>query len=139
MPKIYISAMETHVPREQIFDKRANQLLELLKQTGFELYWEKEWRDYERIKQEIASCDALLAIVDKTWQSSTWMASEVTWANGQEEAIHRSKQRIKPPPIFLYPILEREKWGWLAGIEGPIVLDRDVHKAIARIIGVLLN
>ena len=129
--------METNFSRQTIFDKQATELLELLKENGFEIYWEKEWRDYERIEQEIASCDALLAIVDETWQSSTWMASEVTWANGQKGAIHTSNQRIKPSPVFLYPVLEREKWNWLDGYKGPIVLDKDIHKAVATVISMI--
>lgn len=97
---IYVSAMETNISGKQIFDKQAAALLELLKETGVELFWEKRWRDYSRIEQEIASCDALLAIVNKTWQSSTWMASEITWANGQRGAIHTSNPCINPSRFF---------------------------------------
>ena len=106
MPKIYISAMETHVSGKSIFDEQAIQLLELLKETGFELFWEKEFRAYKQIEQEISQCQALLAIVDETWQSSTWMASEVTWANGDSGAMHTPNQRMKPIPIFYIQFLK---------------------------------
>ncbi len=120
MVMIYISAMETHVLGKPIFDEQASQLLELLKETGFELFWKKEFRACKQIEQEIASCNALLAIVDETWSSSTWMSSEVTWANGQPGATHTS-QFMKPIPIFLYPVFEKNKWGWLNGYESPII------------------
>jgi len=129
--------METLIPGKPVFNKQASELLELLKETGFELIWKKEHRAYRQIEQEIASCNALLAIVDETWQSSTWMASEITWANGQPGATHTS-QFIKPIPIFLYPVLETNKWRWLKGYEGPIVLDKNIHKAVENIKEVLL-
>ena len=65
------------------------------------------------------------------------MASEITWANGQPGATHTS-QFIKPIPIFLYPVLETNKWGWLKDYEGPIVLDKNIHKAVENIKEVLL-
>jgi len=125
--------METHVSGKPIFDKQAESLLEVLRELGFELFWNKEYRAYEQIEKEIASCNALLAIVDETWQSSTWMASEVTWASGQAGAIHTSNQRMKPIPVFLYPVLEKEKWGWLNSHNHSIILDRDAHKAVEEV------
>ncbi len=130
--------METHVLGKPIFNEQASELLELLKETSFELFWKKEFRAYKQIEQEIALCNALLAIVYETWQSSTWMASEVTWANGQSGAIHTSNQYMKPIPIFLYPVIEREKWRWLDSYEGPIVLDKNIYKAVEKIKRTLL-
>jgi len=138
MPKIYISAMETLIQGKPVFNAKAGELLKLLKEAGFELYWEKEFRAYKQIEKEIAQSNALLAIVDETWRSSTWMASEVTWANGDSGAIHTSNQRMKPIPIFLYPVLEKKKWGWLNDYSGPIVLDNNIQKAVENIKGILL-
>ncbi len=125
--------METNVRGKPVFDQHATELLQRLKQAGFVLYWEKVWRDYEIIEREIATCDALLAIVDSTWQSSTWMASEVTWANGQAGATKTTNRRMLPIPIFLYPLLEKERWGWLKDYAGPILLEREIDKAFAQI------
>ena len=130
--------METLIQGKSIFNEQASKLLKLLQGTGFELYWEKEFRAYKQIEKEIAQSNALLAVVDETWHSSTWMASEVTWANGDGWAIHTSSQRMKPIPIFLYPVLEKKKWGWLNDYEGPIVLDENIHKAVENIKEVLL-
>ena len=125
--------METHVQGKPILDADALKLMDSIKEIGIEVFWKKEWRNYAVIEKEIKACDALLAIVDATWQSSTWMMSEVTWANGQGGSGLGSNQQIKPIPIFLYPILERDKWGWLNNYEGPVVLDKDIEKAILTI------
>ena len=66
------------------------------------------------------------------------MASEITWANGEAGATQTSNERMKPIPIFLYPVLERAKWGWLNAYESLIVLDKDIHKAVEMIKSVLL-
>lgn len=132
--------METHVRGEPIFDHRAEELLKGLNLEGFEVYWEKKHRDYEIIEREIAGCDALLAIVDATWHSSTWMSIEVSWANGYWGfSSNTPNPRMKPIPIFMYPILEREKWGGLRNFPGPMVLDLDVSEAISQIKRILMR
>lgn len=133
MTRIYISAMGTLTPEPPTFNPQAVELLKNLQEEGFQLFGNPEWREYEIIEREIASCDALLAIVDWVWQSSTWMASEVTRANGHCGSIVTPNTRISPIPIFLYPILEREKWGWLRDYAGPTILERDVRKAVLQI------
>jgi hypothetical protein len=125
--------METKIQGEPIFDDQALKLLQLIKELKIDVYWEKEWRAYSIIENEISSSDALLAIVEETWQSSSWMASEVTWANGDIGSGLGSHQHMKRIPIFLYPILEREKWGWLKNYAGPIILDKDIQKAALTI------
>jgi hypothetical protein len=134
MAMIYISAMETDVPGRSRFDPQAAELLQALADRGYRLHWEKAKRPYAEIQEEIASCDALLAIVDSTWTSSTWMASEVTWALGELGAIETSN-RMKAIPVFLYPVdedrLEKEMFPF--GYPGTRVLHRDVTTAVQQV------
>lgn len=137
IPTIYISAMESHVPEQAVFESQPTELLIRLSKK-FNLFWKKEWRDYAIIEQEISSCNALLAIVDKTWLSSTWMASEVTWANGQCGISSRTANScMKPIPIFAYSLLERRKWGWLESYSNSIILDHNIETAVTTITKIL--
>jgi hypothetical protein len=131
--KIYISAIETDVTGKPKFDKDASLLLDYLKENGYALFWKKEWRPYQEIEHEIEACDALLAIVDETWTSSTWMASEVTWACGAGGAIETSNQAMQPIPVFLFPVGQTSgKTGKFPfGYPGTITLDQNAtHAAI---------
>src|SRR5262245_2674367 len=89
-PQVYVSAMETLLNGKLYIDQNALNLLEHLGDLGFDVYWNKEWRPYEIIEREIASSDLMVAIVNSTWASSTWMAIEVTWANGGPGFHHKN-------------------------------------------------
>ncbi len=133
-PQLYISASETHVEGKTVFDHDAAKFLERLNNLGIKVFWKKEWRDYKIIEKEIASSDALLAIVDSTWTSSTWMASEVTWAMGQCGAIDTGNPKMKPIPVFLYPVLEKSNWPLFPReYKGPMTLSKDIEKAALQI------
>jgi hypothetical protein len=136
MVRLYISAMETFLTGEPVFDSQAGQLLTRLTREGYLVHWEKQWRSYEIIEQEIAASEALLAIVDETWRSSTWMGSEVTWANGQGGALPTSNAHIKPIPIFLYPVAEVKPW-FPFSYDGPMLLSRNVDTATRQILDAL--
>ena len=79
--KIYLSEfhIDPQIKRHKNY-KKAAKLVSLLEKQGFEIFHEPVWREYSQINNEIESCDCLLAIVDEYWQSSTWMAIELTHA-----------------------------------------------------------
>ena len=79
--------METEIEGRPRFDAEAVRLLDRMRELGFDVFWRREFRSYEIIEREIMACDFLLAIVDMTWTGSAWMASEVTWANGDGGAL----------------------------------------------------
>src|SRR4051794_2243515 len=80
--RIYVSALYTGEPGFSVKDRQATELLHQLKDAGYDVYWEQDFRGYPIIEQEIADSDAMLVIMDTYWWSSTWMAIEVTWAYG---------------------------------------------------------
>lgn len=131
MSKIYVSAMETHVAGRPVLDAQAADLLALLKRHGHDVCWNKAFRAYETIEEEITGSDALVAIVDSTWTSSTWMASEVTWANGDFGVTSRRPR--KTIPVFMYPVVPRSEWGMFKNYTGPITLSRDPETAVAQV------
>ena len=132
-PRIYISAMETEVTGLPRFDPQAAELLASLSEVGYDVFWEKQWRDYTIIEQEIATCDALLAIVDTTWTSSTWMAMEVTWAIGHFSMVNPPSPLMKPIPIFIYPVSQDASERFPFNHHAPILLDRDASTAVNQI------
>lgn len=124
--------METEINGKLYFDSQALRFLEHLNNNGFDIYWNKQWRPYEKIEEEILESDLLVAIVDSTWVSSTWMASELTWANGQA-GVFSKNEKMKRIPIFIYPVDDSWKKCWLKSCPGPILLDREIEKAISSI------
>ena len=124
--------METQIIGKPIFDESAHCLLDGLEKLGFNVVWEKEWRGYDIIECDIAKSDALLAIIDSTWMCSTWMMSEVTYANGDIGIGSTNNPKMKPIPVFLYPVIDISKH-WLNKYKGSIMLDRDVENAKEKI------
>ena len=131
--RIYISAMETEVTGLPRFDPQAADLLEMLSSVEYDVFWQKQWRGYELIEREIAACDALLAVVDTTWSSSTWMASEVTWAMGDFGAMDTANPRMAPIPVLLYPVAPDATLRFPFNYREPVLLERDVDLAVAQI------
>ena len=124
--------METEVTGLPRFDPKAVELLARLSEVGYDVFWEKQWREYAIIEREIAACDTLLAIVDTTWTSSTWMASEVTWAMGHFGAIETSNPLMAPIPILLYPVAINASDRFPFNHYAPTILSRDVEAAVAQ-------
>lgn len=131
--------METAVPGRPRFDPAATELLDRLTAEGHRLFWNREWREYAQIEREIAACDAVLAIVDETWASSTWMAGELDWAAGGPGVGGTGNPRIQPIPVFFYPIDSERllNCSYPFGVPGSRVLDRDVGRAVEQVNEVL--
>lgn len=127
---IYISAIEHYA---EAFDTRALEVMRRLESHGYTVWWQKQIRPYEIIEQEIADCDALLALIDETWWSSTWMASEVTWAIGEGGAIDTPNPKMQPIPVFIYWMRESHNRGWLGMRPMLTFLERDPDEACAAI------
>lgn len=103
---------------------------------GYEVVWQKQWRGYDVIEQDIAASNALVAIVDENWTGSTWMLIELYYANGSCKSGMTSNPLMAPIPVFVYPVvadLHRN----LLSLEGPQILPRDVNEAIKQIKRVL--
>ena len=138
-PRIYISAIDTGFTEVPRLDPQALELLAKLSDVGYIVYWEKQCRDYEIIERDIAGCDALLAIVDDVWLSSTWMASEVTWALGLGGARQTSNQRMAPIPVLLYTIDPLGIGAYLRSPfnlrnpSGPHFLESNIEAAVAQV------
>lgn len=131
--RIYVSAMETEVEGLPRFDPQAATLLERLSAIGYVVVWEKQHRGYDVIEKDIAASDALLAIVDTTWFSSTWMAIEVTYANGMGGSGLTTNPPMMPIPVLLYPVAPDISLPSLYGMCETMPLVRDVEKAIVQI------
>jgi len=130
--QIYISAMESNF--EPRMSQSALELMIRLTEKGFRVQWEKEFRGYPVILSEIESSDALLAIADETWKSSTWMAIEISHALG----LGSWGERINPNPIptFYYPLSTRKVWIDYFIEQYPnriAILDSDIDKAASQI------
>jgi len=127
--RIYVSAMESQVPGRVRFDPTAEDLFDRLESAGFDVYWNKSWRPYEDISAEIAASDAMLAVVDPTWTSSTWMAIEICLALGE----HAFGPAIRPIPVFVYPVSPQSEWGFLRTRLDALKLPRNVEAAFAQV------
>lgn len=104
-PRVYVSA-------DAPLAHEGQELLSRLRATGSYVFWVPRWRGYLRIEREIAACDAFLAIPDAAWLTSTWRASELTWANGDGGSGLGMAGRIEPRETFVYAPagLDRPPW-----------------------------
>ena len=138
-PRIYISAMDEGFTEVSRLDPQALELLVKLSEIDYDVYWEKQWRGYEIIERDIAGCDALLAVVDDAWLSSTWMENEVLWALGLGSAKQTSNPRMALIPVLLYPVYPLEIGARLRfsfNLRNPgasYLLDSSVEAAVAQV------
>jgi len=58
-------------------------LISTLEKKGHEIVFvaDSKFKDYEEIYALLSSCNCLLAFTDKYTMSSTWRASEITYAS----------------------------------------------------------
>ena len=132
--------METQVEGTLRLDAQALHLLARLAEFGYNVVWEKDFRSYDVIELDIAASDALLAIVDSIWTSSTWMAIEATYANGLPGSGITTNLPMTPIPILLYPVdydLSKHNLHNLWGMRETTLLDLDIEKAVVQVIDVL--
>lgn len=129
--RIYISAMETRYDDHASIDPKAQELIDRVRDAGYNVYWNKIWRPYPEILADIAASSAMLVIVDSTWTSSSWMAVEASWAFGEAGV---GEDMIDPIPVFVYPVIAPSQFGWLKGrLDKLMVLDSDVATAVSQI------
>ena len=136
-PRIYIPAMETEVTGLPRFDLQASDLLAQLALASYDIFWGKQWRDYEIVDHEITDCEALFAVVDRAWSCSTWMAMEVTWAMGHFSMANPPSPLISSIPTFMYPVSEDAEERFPSNHHAPVILARDVAEAVQQVLGVL--
>ncbi len=72
-----------------------------LRGSGLDVVWFRDFWDYSFIEETIAKCEALLAITDDGYFSSTGKATELTYAAGQR--AHR-REPIPPIRVFVLPV-----------------------------------
>jgi len=134
--KMYLSNFEVSndIKRHKDFEIKVPKLLDELKKYRIEIVYLKEFEDYDIIEKTIAQCDCLLAIVDEYWTSSTGNVSEVTYANGHGGSGMTSNPRITPKPVFIFPVYENVKLGFLKDYKGPIMLSSNVNEAVISIL-----
>ncbi|HEY9061117.1 MAG TPA: hypothetical protein VIO64_11555 [Pseudobacteroides sp.] len=132
--KMYLSYFEVDkdIKRHKDFDIKVPKLLEELKNHGVRIVYLKGFVGYDRIEKTISDCDSLLAIVDEYWLSSTWKASEVTYANGDSESGAINNPRIQRKPVFILPVYENVQLSFLERYKGPIILPSDVEEAVKK-------
>lgn len=129
--RIYVSALENH-DTHVTFPLSASELLNRLAEEGFLVVWEKEWREYRIIRADIEASDALLAVADREWHSSTWKAQELSYAIGDKV------QDMPIIPAFVYCLGKTWVDGFSKNFPDVITfLDVDVEKAVAQIKSVL--
>lgn len=96
--QFYISVLGTD---RQRMKPRGNAFITALEQQGYSVYMPFEWRDYRIIEKEIDQSDALIALADSDWLSSTWKTSEVTYALAGYGAF-QVVQDHSPIPTFIF-------------------------------------
>lgn len=127
-PRIFISAVSP------LQSSTADILLTALRASGCEIVWHADFRGYDFIENEIARCDALLAVVDDRWSCSTWMMSELHWAMGYPGSGLTDNQPIPPRPAFVLMLHETASAGFLSNLCQAEVLPVDAGAACARIL-----
>ena len=118
--------------------KSGMEFVESLKKCGYQVYMPLEFRSYEIIENEIDQCAGLVALVDEYWTSSTWKASELTYAlNGMGAFNVISKN--KPLPTFIFWNKKPLNLPFLQNLNKPIFLSQNVNKAIDEFNQYFLN
>ncbi len=85
-----------------------------LRGGGVDHVWFRDFWDYPKIEETIASCSALLAVVDEHYFSSTGKLIELCYAAGQ---FAHTRPTIAPIPIFVLPL--DEAYTRYRGLEKP--------------------
>ncbi|PKL18748.1 MAG: hypothetical protein CVV49_04185 [Spirochaetae bacterium HGW-Spirochaetae-5] len=126
--KIYISTFEIENKGSVQIPFAAKKFIEELQKNNFELFIPLKWREYPIIEKEIDECNALIALVDKYWASSTWKASEVTYAACGVGAFFKN-ELFTPKPTFIYFLEKIEPCGYMDSIDSLIYLPDDFNEA----------
>ena len=111
-----------------VLPRQGLELARRLQDAGVEIVWYLDYWEYPEIEDQIARSNALLAITDTYYFSSTGKAIELTYAGGQTASGARPP--ITPIPVLLFPIDDvhlryrhmQGSWRWT-------VLSRDVEHA----------
>ena len=79
-PKLFLSVFTVEIEGKERLSKKCQEVVSSLKKRGFQVTMPFEFEDYTSLEEEIESCDGLIAFVDEYWTSSTWKATELTFA-----------------------------------------------------------
>lgn len=127
--QLYISVLG--IDRQRM-KPRGSAFVATLEQHGFSVFMPFEWRDYHIIEREIDQSDALIALADMDWYSSTWKASEVTYALAGCGAFQVVHDHL-PIPTFIFwneePFEIRYLQGDLKNHSGLFYLPWDITQA----------
>lgn len=113
----------------------AVETVRLLRAQAVDVVWFSNYWDYPVIEEVIAHCDALLAVTDRYYFSSTGKAIELCYATG-----HRaySREPISPLPVFVLPV--DESHARYRHLETPgtwTILEPSAREAARRIIAAM--
>lgn len=161
LPRIYISVLEVDIaivgqdPRYQTISPADSALFtapstrverasggavprvalaaaEALRANGVEHVWYRDFWDYPTIEETIASCTAMLAVVDAYYFSSTGKLTELCYAAGQ---FAHTRTPIAPIPIFILPL--DESYVRYRGLEKPgnwTIVPSDQQNAVSELL-----
>jgi hypothetical protein len=111
-----------------VLPRRGLELARRLQHAGVEIVWYLDYWEYAEIEDEIARSNALLAITDIYYFSSTGKSIEITYASGQ---VAWMRPPITPIPVLVFPI--DDTYVRYRRLEAPgrwTILDPDVERAV---------
>ena len=132
-PRIYISALHRELDDIKGVPVSGLELVAALQSAGCSTHMPLRWRSYQEIEQEIDAHDAVVALVDKYWSSSTWKLSEVTYALDGVGACRVAPQHTSMP-TFLFPLDATLDEGFPKTKNPPLPLPASVDEAVAQIL-----
>jgi hypothetical protein len=113
-----------------VLPRRGLELARRLQHAGVEIVWYLDYWKYAEIESEIARSNALLAIIDTYYFSSTGKSIEITYASGH---LAWTRPPITPIPVLVFPI--DDTYVRYRRLEAPgrwTILDPDVERAVEQ-------
>jgi hypothetical protein len=132
--RLYLSASE-------VADEQARRFFEGLKSADYTLIWSRIGQaEHTTIGPTIAACDAVVAVANGVWNTSTYHSMEISYALG--DASYENQPPLDSPrPVLVY--VDDQEWSERHWIQREIEIGRverlpaDADEAIARIDAVL--
>ena len=131
--QLYISTLAANI---QGLHERGLALVTALQRRGFSIYMPFTTREAAVTEREIDRSAGLIALVDRYWSSSTWKASEVTYALDGCGMAHVVPDH-PPIPTFIYWLGEPFDLTCIAHHARVIYLPREVQEAAEVVVAAI--